>query len=103
MCVRVCVYVCVCVTDLRVEEDLRAKEALVSHIDGKLFLADGINAGVLLYPFRAVCVVLIKLLHQVRTHVTEALLQEEITNTHTFVLHSILGRTPEIHFPAACQ
>lgn len=98
-----CVMIVMCalgdITNLRVEEDLRAKKALVSHIDGKLFLAYGINAGVLLYPFRAVCVILIKLLHQVRTHVTKTLLQNE----HPLVLHSIFGPTPEIYFAAACH
>lgn len=86
-------------TDLRVEEDLRAKKAFVPHIDGKLFLAYGINASVLLYPFRAIRVILIKLLHQVRTHVTETLLQKE----HSLVLHCILGLTPGIYLLAACQ
>lgn len=82
-------HACVCVTDLRMEEDLWAKEALISHIDGKLFFADGIDAGVLLYPFRAICVVLIKLLHQVGTHVTEALLQKGYT-------HSCIARYFEV-------
>ncbi len=49
------------VTNLRVEEDLRPQEAFVAHIDGELLLADGVDAGVLLDPLGAVCVVLVEL------------------------------------------
>ncbi len=48
-------------TNLRVEEDLGPQEALVAHIDGELLLADGVDAGVLLDPLGAVCVVLVEL------------------------------------------
>lgn len=48
-------------TNLRVEEDLRPQEALVANIDGELLLADGVDAGVLLDPLGAVCVVLVEL------------------------------------------
>lgn len=47
--------------NLWVEEDLRPQEALVAHINGELLLADGIDAGVLLDPLGAVCVVLAEL------------------------------------------
>lgn len=57
------------------EEDLGSQEALVAHVDGELLLADGVDAGVLLDPLGAVCVVLTELLHQIRTHVAEAFLQ----------------------------
>lgn len=48
-------------TNLRVEEDLRAQEALVAHVDGELLLADGVDAGVLFDPLGAVRVVLVEL------------------------------------------
>lgn len=48
-------------TNLRVEEDLRAQEALVAHVDGELLLADGVDAGVLFDPLGAVRVVLAEL------------------------------------------
>lgn len=60
---------------LWMEEDLWPQEALIAHVDGKLLLADGVDAGVLLDPFGPVCVVLAKLFHQVWAHVTEALLR----------------------------
>lgn len=50
-------------TNLGVEEDFWAQEALVAHVDGELLLADGVDAGVLLDPLGAVCVVLVKLFH----------------------------------------
>lgn len=43
------------------EEDLRSQEALVAHVDGELLFADGVDAGVLLDPLGAVCVVLVEL------------------------------------------
>ncbi len=79
MCVRERVTVCVCVCvgpNLRVEEYLWSQEALVSHVDGELFLADGVDASVLLDPLGSVRIILAELLHQIRTDVTEALLQQ---------------------------
>lgn len=61
MCVGFHSYIHTALTNLWVEEDLRAQEALVAHIDGELLLADGVDPGVLLNPFGAVCVVLVEL------------------------------------------
>lgn len=65
------------------KEDLGSQEALVSHVDGELFLADGVDAGVLLDPFGPVCVILAELLHQVGTDVTEALLHSRQTRSES--------------------
>lgn len=59
------------------EEDLGPQEALVADVDGELLLGDGVDARVLFDPLGRVCVVLIKLLHQIRTHVAEALLSRK--------------------------
>ena len=63
---------------LWVEEDLRAEEALVAHVDGELFLADGVDARVLLDPLRAVRIVLVELFHQVRADITEPFLEHNM-------------------------
>lgn len=57
------------------KEDFWSQESLVPHVNGELFLADSVDPGVLFDPFRSVCVVFIKLFHQVRTHITETLLK----------------------------
>lgn len=59
------------------EEDLWAQEALVADVDGELPLGDGVDARVLLDPSGSIRVVLVKLLHQVGTHVAEALLSRK--------------------------
>lgn len=75
-------------TDLRVEEDLRAQEALVTHINGKLLLADGVDAGVLLDPLGTIRVILVELLHKIRAHVAEALLREQDRRTIMVIIKS---------------
>lgn len=68
-------------THLRVEEDLWAQEALVANVDRELPLGDCIDARVLFDPSGSIRVVLVKLLHQVRTHVAEALLSHKNKST----------------------
>lgn len=63
------------------EEDLWAQEALVADVDGELPLGDGVDARVLLDPSGSIRVVLVKLLHQVGTHVAEALLSQKNKST----------------------
>lgn len=58
------------------EEDLRAQEALVAHVDGELLLADGVDTGVLLDPLGTVRVVFVELFNKIWAHVAEALLQK---------------------------
>ena len=52
------------------EEDLRAEEALVSHVHRELILGDGVHARVLLDVLPGLRVVLVELLRDVRAHVT---------------------------------
>ena len=60
---------------LRMEEDLGAEEALVADVHVEGLLRDRVDAVVPLDPLAEVGVVLRELLHDVRTHVAEPLLQ----------------------------
>lgn len=62
---------------LRVEEDLWPQEALIANIDCELLFGDGVDACVLFDPLGTVCVVLIKLLYKIGTHVAKALLNQK--------------------------
>lgn len=62
---------------LRVEEDLGPQEALIANIDRELLFGDGVDACVLFDPLGTVCVVLIKLLYEIGTDVTKALLNQQ--------------------------
>lgn len=62
------------------EEDLRAQEALVAHVDGELLLADGVDTGVLLDPLGTVRVVFVELFNKIWAHVAEALLRKPDRN-----------------------
>lgn len=67
-------YNCGTKSHLWVEEDLRAQEALIAHVDVEGGPADGTDPTVLFDPLPRVRVVLVELLHDVRTDVTVALL-----------------------------
>lgn len=65
---------------LRVEENLRPQEALVTNIDRELLFGDCVDACILLDPLRTVRVVFIKLLYEIGTHVAKALLTQQNNN-----------------------
>lgn len=56
------------------EEDLRAQEAFVAHVNVEGGLTDGVDSSVLFDPLSWVRVILCELLHDVRTDVTVSLL-----------------------------
>lgn len=65
-------------TYLRVKEDLRSQKPLISHINSEFFLTDGIDAGVLLNPLGAVCVILVELFHKIWAHIAEPFLKRKL-------------------------
>lgn len=77
------------------EEDLRPQETLVAHINGELFLADGIDAGVLLDPLGTVRVVFVELFHQIWAHIAEALLQEDRHTITSIIKPRVLRKGSE--------
>lgn len=58
---------------LRMEEDLRTKEALVAYIDSKRLFGDSIDSIITLHPLGRVRVVFGKFFSNVRTNVTVSL------------------------------